>query len=386
MSVFKNSYWLNSEVFSGIGSRKFPIKWIISNGCLLCFFFYSSLLKGQAWPDAYNVQKSITCIGCNVNLPTNATGNNATDYSSISVPLGIVSTITLDLDFPANQSAGTLISVWVEDPAGTFNILTGVSYQLMNNATNVANTGWTSIAVSGSPTQKILYTSGMQAFNRIRITLSGVLSVGKTLNVYSVMAGTVPLPVHFSAFTGKANGNAIELAWITDYEHLNDYFQVQRSVDRHYWKTVGRVDAGDEGNSLRTYQYTDINPEPGVAYYRLCQVDLDQTESFSRIIAVTYDAVLSSDLSGAQLIAYPNLVHPGQDIELKLANETYLPKTTTPVKGVVSDFSGKIWPCAAIARTENGYSFRLPSSLPAGVYMIQVQADNFQAACRVFIH
>ena len=92
------------------------------------------------------------------------------------------------------------------------------------------------------------------------------------------------LPVELLSFDAAAIDNKkVKLTWQTASELNNDYFIVERSKNALDWENIGRV-AGF-GNSIETkdYDFIDFNPDLGINYYRLRQVDLDGTTDFSDV-------------------------------------------------------------------------------------------------------
>ncbi|MBK9759130.1 MAG: T9SS type A sorting domain-containing protein [Flavobacteriales bacterium] len=113
----------------------------------------------------------------------------------------------------------------------------------------------------------------------------------------------IVLPVELLSFTGEADGPSNVLIWATGTEHNNDRFELERSSDASQWTLLETVPG--VGNSQSTLQYGAIDRYPyELTYYRLRQVDLDGSTTFSDVIAVERER-----LAGA-LVLYPN---PGSD-------------------------------------------------------------------------
>ncbi|RZK87433.1 MAG: T9SS type A sorting domain-containing protein, partial [Hymenobacter sp.] len=112
-----------------------------------------------------------------------------------------------------------------------------------------------------------------------------------------------PLPVTLISFNAvrQANGT-VQVAWATASEQHSAYFEVQRSLDGRVFTSAGQVLAS--GTTTQAHHYTSIdNTAPtGQLYYRLRQVDADNTATYSP----------TATLAGCtpQLALYPN---PAQD-------------------------------------------------------------------------
>lgn len=97
------------------------------------------------------------------------------------------------------------------------------------------------------------------------------------------------LPVELISFTGHPKNKMVELEWTTASETNAAYFDIERSVDGNEFTFIGRENSkGNNGNGHRVYKVLDKDPVHNTAYYRLKQVDLDGTATFSGLISVDY--------------------------------------------------------------------------------------------------
>lgn len=119
----------------------------------------------------------------------------------------------------------------------------------------------------------------------------GSCAQGANLVVMNIMdPSTEPncfsaLPVTLVSFNLEKEGNKqVNLLWKTTNEENNQGFEIQRSTDMTDWFKLGFVESG-EGvvkGATKEYRFTDENPEWGLQYYRLKQLDFsDQFEVFS---------------------------------------------------------------------------------------------------------
>ncbi len=109
------------------------------------------------------------------------------------------------------------------------------------------------------------------------------------------------LPVHSLTFTGEKNGdNSISLKWLTGFEINNDHFVIERSADGSTFSAIGNIAAGSQPGTLQQYFYTDGQPNIGVNYYRLKQVDVDGRFRYSAIVKILVDK------SGKVYMVFPN--------------------------------------------------------------------------------
>lgn len=149
------------------------------------------------------------------------------------------------------------------------------------------------------------------------------------------------LPVGLSAFQGISYEFYNELTWKAESETNFSHYEIERArkinvsepiseevlsqqmsiqtsdgivqtvpgaivVNTDDWQqldfeNVGRVEGQNQGNSVVDYAFKDQNPQIGYSYYRLKQVDLDGTASYSNVIEV-----LSGQQETNLMSVYPN--------------------------------------------------------------------------------
>lgn len=113
-----------------------------------------------------------------------------------------------------------------------------------------------------------------------------------------------PLPVVLTAFTGQNSAAGNVLRWATASEANSDRFEVERAADGQSFTKIGQLAAAGTTAATHSYQFADAATPAGTSYYRLRQVDLDGTSTYSPV--VTLAASLSS-LSTPKPVAYPTI-------------------------------------------------------------------------------
>jgi hypothetical protein len=107
-------------------------------------------------------------------------------------------------------------------------------------------------------------------------------------------------PVELTVFEGQKRSNAVDLWWETASEKNNSGFNVERRVNGDQtWADLGFIGskAGANGNSTQdlNYNYTDKNVTMGSTYeYRLRQVDLDGSATYSQTLKFSFDGTNST--------------------------------------------------------------------------------------------
>ena len=123
-----------------------------------------------------------------------------------------------------------------------------------------------------------------------------------------------PLPVELTSFTANVTEGLVELTWATATEKNNSGFEIQRSLDGKNFAKIGFVQG--QGNSVKTsmYSFTD---QPGGAseyYYRLKQIDLNGSFTYSNVIQTNVTAPNKFSLEQN----YPNPFNPTTSITFNL--------------------------------------------------------------------
>ncbi|MCE7039143.1 T9SS type A sorting domain-containing protein [Dyadobacter sp. CY312] len=134
-------------------------------------------------------------------------------------------------------------------------------------------------------------------------TAAGIPSIATADGAWLTKASAeTPLPVTLAAFKATREGGTVLLHWETTSERNNRQFDIERSSNGKSWSRLGSVmPALLNGNSdtRLTYQFIDSQSLNGLNYYRLKQIDLDGSYSYSQIRTVQMDGAMS-------LKVYPN--------------------------------------------------------------------------------
>jgi hypothetical protein len=158
------------------------------------------------------------------------------------------------------------------------------------------------------------YTNGVGglviSYSNPVITISGIsnamIPIGATnyITIGSVNNSTTPLPVELVSFSGEAKENHVDLIWTTATERNSSHFEIERSSDASVFEKINTVSSkavNGNSNVVLSYNTTDNSPIENISYYRLKQVDQDQTFKYSGIISVNY--IKSKNI---KFIVYPN--------------------------------------------------------------------------------
>jgi hypothetical protein len=157
--------------------------------------------------------------------------------------------------------------------------------------------------------------------------LTGVIN-NQTLST-PIGINNEPLPIQLASFTAGLvpENNVVVLKWTTASEINNYGFEVQKSKENkdNFQSIEGSfVEGNGTTTEPQSYVYTDISVQPGTWYYRLKQIDLDNTIHYSEAIkpsAVTGVAERPLPKEFALDQNYPNPFNPSTVIEYALPRE-----------------------------------------------------------------
>jgi hypothetical protein len=202
---------------------------------------------------------------------------------------------------------------------------------------------------------------------RTYISLYNDSTASDHLPVFSRFSFAVsnPLPITLLHFAAQPrDNNKVLVTWTTATEINNLYFVIERSADGKHFESIGRVAGAGNSNQLLNYSFTDVNPLPGISYYRLQQVDADGRYTYSTIATVRIDAQRALTLT---LLPNPVGSYVNININTNTAGKTYTMKVTGTDGRTVMQTSGSV-------NTLNQQLNSRLSYLVPGVYVLS--ADN----------
>lgn len=170
------------------------------------------------------------------------------------------------------------------------------------------------------------------------------------------------LPVTYSSFSALADGADAILHWKTETEKDNAKFMIERSSDGTHFREAGMV-KGLNAMQGAVYQFRDRQPGEGLFYYRLKQVDIDGSFSYSAIAKVN---ITLSNKRNITLLS--NLV----DQEIRIRFNQHSGQSNTSIR--LMDMSGRIL-LSKQFRPESGDLYKVDISglgLSAGIYFLEI--------------
>jgi surface protein len=190
---------------------------------------------------------------------------------------------------------------------------------------------------------------------------------------------TNPLPVELSAFDATLNGEDAVLTWETVSETNNAGFEVQRvpvGPGDAEWTSLTTVEGAGTTDEPQSYRFTDTDL-PYAAdrlRYRLRQIDVDGTESFSEAVTI------ARQVTQAELLpTYPNPASGQATIRFAVPDRQ-------DVHIALYDMLGRrvemVTNGPASGRTEQVLDV---SDFASGTYFLRMQADSYTETQRVTV-
>ena len=172
----------------------------------------------------------------------------------------------------------------------------------------------------------------------------------------------IVLPVELLSFSAERWNNDVKLDWSTQTEINNDRFEIEKSNDGNSFYKIGELSGKASSFIKQDYTFYDELPVAGVQYYRLKQVDVDGSYSYSKLVSVN----LTDNASG-QVLVYPI---PAYDNTIRI---NYPSPKKKEVKVSIFNNNGTqlLEDSYNIMKGNNTLSVSLPSINP-GIYTLSV--------------
>ena len=378
---------------------------IVTSGCLSNTSTQSTVtVSGNA---ITSVTPAARCTPGSVSLGALATGGTINWYATASsaTSLGTGSSystpsLIADSTFYVSTTTGTCISVRVPVKAtiassinltaGNFNV-TNASDVIVPNSSNIsfytnilpegnhtlyyritgANAQSASATVNVSAGVGNFVTNTMNAVgsNTVVIDSISILNTNGCARLVSsantfgfTTSSSSPLPVELLYFDVHAGmGKEVIAQWATANEAHSAWFVLQRQSGTSSWVDVDRIQAAGQSQDIRRYETRDEQALPGINYYRLQQIDIDQHINYSPVRSILFK-------QGEPIILiYPNPVQH----QLTIQSATAL----NNMPYILSDVQGRILMQGSLNDRINTLSF---TTLSKGLYFLQLGEGDKQ--------
>jgi Secretion system C-terminal sorting domain len=174
---------------------------------------------------------------------------------------------------------------------------------------------------------------------------------------------TAPTPVKLLTFGATKFNTDILVKWETAQEINNSHYIIERSTDGISFSSVGQVKGNENSNVIVAYNFLDVNAPTVNLYYRLKQVDVDGTFTYSDVVLVR-----AGKSNNGTISIFPN---PIADYKINI-NISNLPKVKGEIN-IISTDGKKVFTTYRNFAVENSLlQLQIPSSILPGTYLLQI--------------
>ena len=175
---------------------------------------------------------------------------------------------------------------------------------------------------------------------------------------FSVVGNGVILPTVLVDFEASANNNntTVLLSWVVSEGAQIKEFEVEKSVNRVNWNTIGTLQSNSQLTTESSYSLTDTQPVTGTNYYRLMLLNMHGGRDNSPVKMVTLFSI--PDIS-----VFPNPASNIINIYVKNKSSELEIRLISPEGKILQQSTGSF---NSIVSSMN------ISNYPTGIYMIQV--------------
>ncbi|MCQ9640358.1 T9SS type A sorting domain-containing protein [Chryseobacterium sp. WG14] len=170
---------------------------LIKAGWLFLLVFLANTFafaQGNGNQKSYATNQSHTvssvCVGCRIDNPQNAVGNNETNYSSLKTGLALLGNINQTLEFPSSSLKKITIGVGTGTDQLSVLLLSGATIETMNGNTSNGDSKVIDnniLRIGTEPNKAIIELRPSKPYNKVKITLNtGVISLNGELRIYYV--------------------------------------------------------------------------------------------------------------------------------------------------------------------------------------------------------
>jgi hypothetical protein len=165
------------------------------------------------------------------------------------------------------------------------------------------------------------------------------------------------LPIELSSFEASSLKSAIGLTWSTSSEINFSHFEVQKSNDGLSWQNIGEVSASGNSSEHLLYNFIDYQPFQNKNFYRLKQVDFDNSFAYSKVEIEQFNV--------SQVYAYPSIVLQGGNFNIKGISNTAIIQ--------LYSMKGQLIKTVELS-SENS---QIIADFAKGIYILNIQNDGF---------
>jgi len=187
----------------------------------------------------------------------------------------------------------------------------------------------------------------------------------------------IALSIELYEFWGSAVGFHNEIYWTTSSELDNDYFVVSYSKYGISFEDIGNIDGAGTTTQERKYRFIHGNPERGVGYYKLRQVDYNGEFEEFHIISINNNGAKTGDLFSE---IYPN---PSSNLFYFNYNGNVF---NTPINIKIESNLGEIIREGVVDKYNSSQSISLDlTGVSRGVYLVKITQGTLTETKKIIV-
>ncbi|MFN3402471.1 MAG: T9SS type A sorting domain-containing protein [Cytophagaceae bacterium] len=206
-----------------------------------------------------------------------------------------------------------------------------------------------------------VFNGPIPTVNSNQLTVRGTANTNPDYGNSSEFSCNQILPVQLIKFqASKESGNTAMLTWITAGEKNNSHFIVQKSSNGDDWFEIANVKGAGTSIMQSQYNFYDKSDNIGVVFYRLIQVDFDNSHYTSNIEVLDFDK-----MNGFSV--YPN---PFSDL-IRIISVQSLEGLL--IEAVICDLTGRVLFSEILNFQETEIS---SGDFPPGLYLLKIRTND----------
>lgn len=337
---------------------------------------------------------TITSLDAYVKSNNATTGDNITveallypeitNFNSIPPSIATIATRNF-VAYTGNLKKETIIGTNYLIAPGTYHIRVR-SYPTGNPSGNL-DLGYFNCkgaAANYADSTNILSVTGLNVYNNDKPTEHGAIfnlkaEIGNPAScgrvwVCATCGATTPVTyTYFNVFA--TGGKDVLISWGTANETKNKKFVVEASTDGIHFNAIGEKIGANTTTTQRDYSFIHVLESAEKQYYRIKQIDLDGSFSYTPIKFVSLNA------SDALVSAYPQPIKQGEILKVEFNGISAVSLNFKMV-----DISGILVSSGALEIPEGENAFEISTaSLNPGVYLLTLNNEDLVKTIRVVV-
>ena len=278
----------------------------------------------------------------------------------------IIHTWDSDLDISLVTPTGSVIDLSSDNGSSGDNYISCVLDDDATASVTTAVAPMTGMWKPESPLGVLANTSSWGSW-KLRVVDDAASDLG-TLQAWSIRFITTEpiIPVELTSFTAVGSNGDVTLNWSTATEVNNKGFEVERKANGEFIK-IAYIAGNGTTSEKHNYSFVDQGVGAGNYSYRLKQIDLDGTVSYSRTVEV--DNNLPSVFELGQ--NYPNPFNPSTSVRVSLPVAS---KVTLKVFNTLGEEISTLVNATLDAGVHN-VNFNA-AGLNSGIYLYKIEANG----------